>query len=57
MFAEDHHVELFEGRTVRSIVVDDERAPFVKMAFELYATGKYGMRDVQRKLTEAGLRT
>jgi site-specific DNA recombinase len=28
-----------EGREVRTIDIDPERAPFVKMAFELYATG------------------
>jgi site-specific DNA recombinase len=46
-----------EGREVRTIAVDPERAPFVRMAFELYATGNYGFRDLQEALTDAGLRT
>jgi site-specific DNA recombinase len=47
----------YEGREVRTIDVDPERAPFVKMAFELYATGNYGFRDLRDALTDAGLRT
>jgi site-specific DNA recombinase len=47
----------YEGREVRTIAVDPERARFVRMAFELYATGNYGFRDLQEALTDAGLRT
>lgn len=49
--------EIFEGRTVASVIVDEERAPFVTMAYELYATGRYGMPELREKLTDAGLRT
>ncbi|MGH8903162.1 MAG: recombinase family protein [Egibacteraceae bacterium] len=31
--------EQFEGREIRTIAIDPQRAPFVCMAFELYATG------------------
>ncbi len=47
----------FDGHKVNTIVVDPERAPFVKMAFELYATGQYNYHTLQETLTEAGLRT
>lgn len=38
-------------------VLGMERASFVKMAFELYATGQYNYHSLQETLTEAGLRT
>jgi hypothetical protein len=49
--------EEIDGRKVATVVTDPERAPFIRMAFELYATGKYGFKSLQAALTEAGLRT
>ena len=49
--------EMFEGREVRTVIEDPERAPLVRMAFELYATGRYGFHDLIDTLTDAGLRT
>ncbi|MEX5635780.1 recombinase family protein [Parafrankia sp. FMc2] len=49
--------EQFEGREVRTVALDPERAPFVVMAFELYATGKFNFRTLQEALTAAGFRT
>jgi site-specific DNA recombinase len=46
-----------EGRLVSSVVIDEERAPLIRLAFELYATGRYSYKALQEKLTEAGLRT
>ncbi len=46
-----------DGRMVSSIIIDDERAPLIRLAFELYATGRYSYKALQAKLTEAGLRT
>jgi site-specific DNA recombinase len=48
--------ERFEGREIRTIAVDPERAPLVRMAFELYATGTYSFADLAETLTDAGLR-
>ena len=45
------------GREVRTVVVDPERGPLVRMAFELYATGTYGFHALIQALTDAGLRT
>jgi len=50
-------VEEIDGRKVNTIGIDSERASFVKMLFELYATGKYSFAQLHDKITEAGLRT
>jgi site-specific DNA recombinase len=47
----------YEGREVRTIDIDPNRAPFVTMAFELYATGNYTFHELRDALTDAGLRT
>ena len=49
--------ETFEGREIRTIGIDPERAPFIRMLFELYATGKHSYKDLQKAVTIAGLRT
>ena len=45
-----------EGREVRTIETDPERAQFIAMAFEAFATGKYTIDSLQVMLTQAGLR-
>ena len=40
-----------EGR----LHLDPERAPLIKLAFELYATGRYSQREVLRQVTALGL--
>jgi DNA invertase Pin-like site-specific DNA recombinase len=35
---------------------DPQRAPFIKQAFTLYATGKYSIKSLAEKLTDLGLR-
>ncbi|MGH3241155.1 MAG: recombinase family protein, partial [Spirillospora sp.] len=49
--------ERVDGREVRTVVIDTQRGPLVRMAFELYATGTYGFHDLIDALTDAGLRT
>jgi DNA invertase Pin-like site-specific DNA recombinase len=46
-----------EGREIRTVAVDPERAPHIRRGFELYATGQYTARQVLQKLTAAGLVT
>jgi DNA invertase Pin-like site-specific DNA recombinase len=46
-----------DGHKVNTIVVDPDRASYIPMAFELYATGKYNFHTLREALTEAGLRT
>ena len=50
-------LERFEGREVRSVSIDEERAPFVKLAFELYASGDHTLDDISSELTDRGLIT
>jgi site-specific DNA recombinase len=46
-----------DGHKVNTIALDDERAPYVRMAFELWATGRYpNIQQLCDKLTDAGLR-
>jgi site-specific DNA recombinase len=47
----------YDGREIRTIAIDPERAPYVTMAFELYATGQYSFPELRDALTDAGLRT
>jgi site-specific DNA recombinase len=49
--------EQFDGREVRTVALDPERAPLIILAFELYATGKYNFHTLRDALTVAGLRT
>jgi site-specific DNA recombinase len=46
-----------EGREVRTVVVDDERAPLIRLAFELYATGQWTVASLADHLADRGLST
>lgn len=48
---------LVEGREIRTIEIDEERAPFIRRAFELYATGEYSLKRLHALLTAEGLTT
>ena len=45
-----------EGREVRIVEVDPERAPLVRMAFDLYTTGDYSLTELCDWLERAGLK-
>ncbi len=45
------------GGEIRTIAIDDERAPFVRLGFELYATGDYTLVDLADELYDRGLRS
>ena len=47
----------YEGREIRTIDIDPDQAKYVRMAFELYATGNYGFHELRDALTDAGYRT
>jgi site-specific DNA recombinase len=49
--------ERIEGREVRVVAIDPDRAPLVQMAFEAYATGDFSLSDIREILEEAGLRS
>ncbi len=42
-------------RNTHTIVVDRPKAPLIKKAFELYATGKYPIAEVRSRINAAGL--
>lgn len=44
------------GREVRTVAVDPERAPLVRLAFELYATDNYSIDRLAQVLGDRGLR-
>ncbi|GGF31448.1 hypothetical protein GCM10010922_03120 [Microbacterium sorbitolivorans] len=49
--------ENIEGRKVNTVKVDPERAPFVQLAFKLFAENKMSVQDIADELTERGLTT
>ncbi len=49
--------ERFEGREVRTVVVDERRGPLVRQAFELYASGEYTLDRLQQTMADQGLST
>lgn len=46
-----------KGREERTVELDEERAPLVKMAFEEYATGKWTISMLAQHLASCGLTT
>jgi DNA invertase Pin-like site-specific DNA recombinase len=49
--------KMIEGREIRTIEVDPERAPHVRWAFVAYGSGAYTLDTLLAALTERGLRT
>jgi site-specific DNA recombinase len=46
-----------DGREIRTVAVDPERAPLIQWAFAAYASGEWTTRALWRELTDRGLRT
>ena len=46
-----------EGRELRTVILDEERAPLVRQAFTLYATGDWSIASLAEHLTKLGLST
>ena len=46
-----------DGREIRTITIDPERAPLVKLAFDLYSSGHYSLIDLAAILEARGLRS
>jgi site-specific DNA recombinase len=47
--------EIVDGNEIRTVVVDPERAPHVRWAFETYAAGQHSLRMLTAELAERGL--
>ena len=48
-------VGYLNDKNARAIVVDAAKAPLVRKAFELYATGNYALHEVRNRMNEVGL--
>lgn len=46
-----------KGREERTVILDPERAPLIKLAFEEYATGNWTVADLAEHLAACGLNT
>lgn len=49
--------EQIDSREIRTVTPDPERAPLVKLAFDLYDSGGYTIEGLAETLTQRGLRT
>ena len=46
-----------KGREERTVIIDEERAPLIKMAFEKYASGEWTIKSLTEYLAACGLNT
>jgi len=44
-----------EGRLINTVQIDAKRAPLIRKAFELYATGEYGLERLEATMADLGL--
>jgi len=52
-----HDRLMVDGREVRTVVLDPERAPLIREAFTLYASGDYSLSELAALMEERGLRS
>ncbi len=45
----------FDGKLINTVALDEKRAPLVSKAFELYATGDYGLERLEATMADLGL--
>ncbi|MFD3425284.1 recombinase family protein [Nocardia fluminea] len=45
----------YAGKQINTIGLDPDRAPLVRMAFELYSTGEYGLERLEATMADLGL--
>ena len=51
------HRELIGNQDIRTVIRDEERAPFVQQAFDLYATGNWTLHRLADQLEAQGFRS
>ena len=49
--------QIVDGREIRTVAVDPERAPFIQWAFEAFSSGRYSIKTLTDALAARGLRT
>src|SRR5918995_3075957 len=47
--------KIVDGRESRTVVLDEERAPLVRWAFEAYASGDFTLNQLAAELQDRGL--
>lgn len=47
----------YEGRLINTVAVDEVRAPLIRIAWNLYATGEYSLDRLQTTMADQGLLT
>jgi site-specific DNA recombinase len=52
-----HDRLVVDGREVRTVVLDPDRAPLIREAFTLYASGDYSLAELAALMEERGLRS
>lgn len=52
-----NHTDRTDGRDIRIVIVDPERAPLVQLGFELFAAGNLTLDQLSERLYQRGLRT
>ncbi|UQS22881.1 recombinase family protein [Amycolatopsis thermalba] len=52
-----NHIDRTDGRDIRTIIVDPERAPLVQLGFELFVAGNLTIDQLSERLYQRGLRT
>jgi hypothetical protein len=52
-----NHIDRTDGRDIRTIVIDPERGPLVRLGFELFAAGNLTLDQLSEQLYQRGLRT
>ncbi len=43
--------------SVTGMIIDEEKAPFIKQAFELYSTGNFTIKEIARRFNKWGIKT
>ena len=46
-----------DGREIRTVMLDEERAPLMRLAFDLYSTGDWTIAALADQLPDRGLTT
>lgn len=52
-----NHTDHTPGREIRTIILDPERAPLIRLGFELFACGDLNLEQLAQRLHQQGLRT
>jgi site-specific DNA recombinase len=47
-------VSRVDGREVRGVIIDPDRAPFIKLAYEIYSEGNHSISDLVKELAAQG---